>query len=492
LVTDKQVRRLFTLITLEENQEIAASKAGMDAKTARKYRQSGRLPSELPLVVRGRTRPDPFVDVWDEVQELFRENSGLEAKTVFEYLQRQNPGRFQDGQLRTLQRRVKGWRATEGPAKEVFFVQQHPPGRLGASDFTHMEELGVTIQGQSFRHLIYHFVLTYSNWEAGTVCFSESFESLSEGLQNALWALGKVPQRHRTDRLSTAINNMSDPAEFTDRYKGLMGYYGLEGEKTQAGHGNENGDVEQRHHRFKRAVAQELMLRGSVDFSSVDEYRRFLEAMFERLNAGRRQRLAEEMAVMKELPERRMESARRERVKVDSGSLIYVDRNVYSVPSRLIGEQVEARLYMDQVEVWYGQKKVEQMPRLRGRRKHRVDYRHIIDWLVRKPGAFEHYRYRDELFPTSRFRMTFDLLQEQLGRSQGSKQYLKILELAAKDSEVRVDAALRAVLEAGNEQITARGIEAMLGAEHGTVVRDVQVAAVDLSLFDQLFSEVLQ
>jgi hypothetical protein len=464
----------------------------MDAKTARKYRQSGRLPSELPLVVRGRTRPDPFVEVWDEVQELFRENSGLEAKTVFEYLQRQNPGRFQDGQLRTLQRRVKGWRATEGPAKEVFFVQQHPPGRLGASDFTHMEELGVTIQGQSFRHLIYHFVLTYSNWEAGTVCFSESFESLSEGLQNALWALGKVPQRHRTDRLSTAINNMSDPAEFTDRYKGLMGYYGLEGEKTQAGHGNENGDVEQRHHRFKRAVAQELMLRGSVDFSSVDEYRRFLEAMFERLNAGRRQRLAEEMAVMKELPERRMESARRERVKVDSGSLIYVDRNVYSVPSRLIGEQVEARLYMDQVEVWYGQKKVEQMPRLRGRRKHRVDYRHIIDWLVRKPGAFEHYRYRDELFPTSRFRMTFDLLQEQLGRSQGSKQYLKILELAAKDSEVRVDAALRAVLEAGNEQITARGIEAMLGAEHGTVVRDVQVAAVDLSLFDQLFSEVLQ
>jgi hypothetical protein len=481
-------------MTLEENQEIAASKAGMDAKTARKYRLLGRLPSELPLAVRGRTRPDPFVDVWDEVQEMFRENSGLEAKTVFEYLQRQYPGRFQDGQLRTLQRRVKGWRATEGPAKEVFFAQQHPPGRLGASDFTHMEELGVTIQGQSFPHLIYHFVLTYSNWEAGTVCFSESFESLSEGLQNALWALGKVPQRHRTDRLSTAVNNMSDPAEFTDRYKGLMLYYGLDSERTQAGHGNENGDVEQRHHRFKRAVAQELMLRGSADFSSVDEYRRFLEAMFERVNAGRRQRLAEEMAVMKELPEGRMESARRERVKVDSGSLIYVDRNVYSVPSRLIGEQVEARLYMDQVEVWYGQKKVEQMPRLRGRRKHRVDYRHIIDWLVRKPGAFEHYRYRDELFPTSRFRMTFDLLQEQLGRSQGSKEYLKILELAAKDSEVRVDAALRVQLETGDVQISAKGIDAMLGTDHGMAVRDVQVAAVDLSLFDQLFSarEVLQ
>jgi hypothetical protein len=494
LVTDKQVRRLFALITTEEKQAIVAAKAGMDAKTARKYRDLGRVPSELPPAVRGRTRPDPFVDVWDEVQELFLGNAGLEAKTVFEYLQRQYPGRFQDGQLRTLQRRVKGWRATEGPAREVFFVQQHPPGRLGASDFTHMEELDVTIQGQSFPHLIYHFVLTYSNWETGTVCFSESFESLSEGLQNALWKLGKVPHRHRTDRLSTAVNNTSNPAEFTDRYTGLMRYYGLEGEKTQAGHGNENGDVEQRHHRFKRAVAQELMLRGSRDFQSVDEYQHFLAAMFDRLNAGRRQRMAEEMAVMRELPERRMESAKRERVKVDSGSLIYVDRNVYSVPSRLIGEQVEARLYMDQVEVWYGQKKVEQMPRLRGRRKHRVDYRHIIDWLMRKPGAFEHYRYRDELFPTSRFRMTFDLLEEQLGRPQGSKQYLKILELAAKNSEAGVDAVLRVLLEAGVEQISAKRIEDMLGVDHGVAVRDVQVAAVDLRLFDQLFSasEVLQ
>jgi hypothetical protein len=481
-------------MTTEENQEIAASKAGMAPKTARKYRRLSRLPSELPTAARERTRPDPFVGVWEDVQKLFETNAGLEAKTVFEYLQRQSPGRFQDGQLRTLQRRVKGWRATEGPAREVFFAQQHAPGRLGASDFTHMEELGVTIQGQTFSHLIYHFVLTYSNWEAGTVCFSESFESLCEGLQNALWELGKVPERHRTDRLSTAVNNMSDPAAFTDRYQGLMRIYGLESEKIQAGHGNENGDVEQRHHRFKRAVAQELMLRGSVDFASVDAYKSFLAAMFERLNAGRRQRLAEEMAVMRELPERRMESAKRERLKVDSGSLIYADRNAYSVPSRLIGEPVEARLYMERVEVWYGQKKVAEMPRLRGRRKHRVDYRHIIDWLVRKPGAFENYRYRDELFPTSRFRMAFDLLQEQLGRAHGSKEYLKILELAAKNSEVGVEAALRVLLEAGDEAISAKKIAAMLGADHATAVRDVEVAAVDLSLFDQLCraQEVLQ
>lgn len=175
----------------------------------------GRVPSELPPARRWRTRSDAFAEVWGEIRLLLEGNAGLEAKTVFEYLQRRYPGRFADGQSRTLQRRVKGWRATEGPAKEVFFAQQHPPGRLSASDFTHMDELGITIQGQSFPHLIYHFVLTYSNWETGTVCFSESFESLCEGLQNAVWELGKVPHRHRTDRLSTAVNNMTNPAEFT-------------------------------------------------------------------------------------------------------------------------------------------------------------------------------------------------------------------------------------------------------------------------------------
>jgi hypothetical protein len=352
----------------------------------------------------------------------------------------------------------------------------------------HMTDLAVTIQGQSFPHLLYHFVLTYSNWETGTVCFSESFESLCEGFQNALWELGKVPQRHRTDRMSTAVNNVSDGAEFTDRYEALLRYYGVVGEKIQAAKAHENGDVEQRHHRFKRAVEQELMLRGSRDFSDGASYGQFLRDLFGRLNAGRRRRLVEEMAVMKELPQRRLESYKRERVKVDSGSLIYADRNVYSVPSRLIGEQVEARLYMDRVEIWYGQRKLEEMPRLRGRRKHRVDYRHIIDWLVRKPGAFENYRYRDELFPTSRFRMVFDALQESLGPRTASKEYLRILELAAKEGETKVEAALRVLLEKGegvSPAITVEAVREAMGASQ-TAGTEVKVATVDLRLFDQL------
>lgn len=244
---------------------------------------------------------------------------------------------------------------------------------------------------------------------------------------------------------------------------------------------------------MKRAVAQELMLRGSKDFVSVEEYQEFMKGLLGRLNAGRKVRLAEEMAVMKELPERRLESCKRERVKVDSGSLIYADRNVYSVPSRLIGEQVEVRLYMERVEIWYGQKKVEEMPRLRGRRRHRVDYRHIIDWLVRKPGALENYRYRDELFPTSRFRMAFDELKDQLGAG-GSKEYLAILEMAAKESEAKVDEALRGLLEKGEGGVRAEAVRERLRTERKESIRDVQVASVDLRLFDELCGggEVLQ
>jgi len=351
-----------------------------------------------------------------------------------------------------------------------------------------MTDLAVSIQNQSFPHLLYHFVLTYSNWETGTVCYSESFESLCEGFQNAIWELGKVPQRHRTDRMSTAVNNMANPAEFTDRYEALLRYYGVVGEKIQAGEAHENGDIEQRHYRFKRAVEQELMLRGSRDFASGVEYSQFLHHLFGRLNGGRQQRLGEEMGVMKELPERRLESYKQERVKVDAGSLIYVDRNVYSVPSRLIGEEVEARLYMERVEIWYGQRKLEEMPRLRGRQKHRVDYRHIIDWLIRKPGAFENYRYREALFPTTRFRMVFDGLAERLSPREASKQYLGILELAAKEGEAKVDDSLQALLpkaEGSNTMITREAVqEAMADGRRST--QDVAVAMVDLRLFDEL------
>lgn len=476
----------------EKNQETAASKAGMDVKTARKYLRARRMPSEMKAERHWRTRKDCFEDIWPKIKEQLNTNPGLEVKTIFAALQREHPERFADGQLRTLQRRVKHWRATEGPAQEVYFAQEHRAGELCESDFTHLSELEISIGGEAFPHLLYHFVLTYSNWETGTICYSESFASLSEGLQEALWQLGGVPALHRTDRMTAAINNLTELADFQRNYAALIKHYGMEGRKIQTGRPNENGDIEQRHHRLKRALEQALLLRGSRDFRTLAEYESFLKEVFEQLNSGRKQRFGEEMEVLRALPERRFDSAKRVRVRVSSGSLIHVERNSYSVNSRLIGEIVEARIFANHVEVWYGGQKLEELPRLRGRTNYRVDYRHIIDWLVRKPGAFASYRYREHLFPTSRFRKVYDLLKEATPR-RCDRRYLEILEMAAKQGEARIDDALRLLLQsaAGRQAIINKeAFEEFLDrCEQAPDITDIQIAEVSLASFDQLFSE---
>lgn len=487
MVTDAQVRRLMSLRAKEKSLGVAAAKAGMDEKTARKYLRLGRMPSEVAAPHRWRTRPDPFEEIWERLCEQLSVNPGLEAKTLFEDLQRRHPGRFADGQLRTLQRRVRQWRALEGPAKEVFFAQQHHPGQLCASDFTHMTSLGVTIQGELFRHLWYHFVLTYSNWETGSVCFSESFESLSEGFQSALWKLGGVPRAHRTDRLTTAVQKTTHRDEFTQRYRGLLAHYGLEGTATQVSSPNENGDIEQRHHRWKRAVEQALLLRGSRDFDSRATYELFLGAVERQLNAGRRARFEEELKVLDRLPLRRLESCTRLRVRVGVGSTIRVAKNTYSVHSRLIGELVEVRCFVEHLEVWVGQRCVERLPRVRGEGKHQIDYRHVIDWLVRKPGAFAQYRYRSDLFPTTRFRVTYDSLCR-THPARASREYLAILQLAATQSEACVDDVLRGLI-AADETITADRVEAsVVAGQAPPPVTTVTIDAVDLRVYDDLLA----
>jgi hypothetical protein len=487
MVSDQQVKRLWRMAGQKWALEIAAAKAGMDPKTARKYLRDRRLPSEMRQKHTWRTRPDPFADSWDEIRELLTAEPGLQTKTIFEHLQQAHPGRFSDGQVRTLRRRISYWRATEGPPREVFFAQEHRPGALCQSDFTHCRELGVTINGQSFPHLIYHFVLSYSNWETGSICYSETFESLSEGLQNALWELGGVPSEHRTDRMSAAVNNLCDAKEFTRAYEGLLRHYRISGQKIQAGQANENGDVEQRHYRFKQAAEQALLMRGSRDFPAVAAYQVFLTKLFARLNAGRRERYLDEVAQLRPLPEQRLDSVRRERVRVSPGSLVTVHRNIYSVHSRLIGEIVEARVGPDTVEIWYADRKVEELPRLRGRSKHRVEYRHIIDWLVRKPGAFENYRYRSDLFPTSWFRLAYDALREEHGPKRGAQEYLGLLLLAARRGEALIEGAIRFLL--GSQQ-------ALNAAEANRLTEDnapaplttIAVDPVSLAVFDELLT----
>jgi hypothetical protein len=484
-VTDAQVKELRLNLNQGASLSKAAMKAGMSSKTAGKYRDLGQLPSETRTPHTWRTRTDPLVEVWPALEQMLQREPTLQAKTLFEWLQRQNADQNWGPQRRTLERRVRQWKAEHGPDKEVFFSQVHEPGRLGSSDFTHMDDLRVTIQGQPFPHLLYHFVLTHSNWEHVTVCFSESFASLSEGWQNAVGELGGVPERHRTDRLTLAVHHDGNVEEFTARYRALLGHYGVTPEATNAYSGHENGDCEQSHRRFKEMLEQELLLRGSRDFASRAEYEKFLRELLARRNALRGVKMAAEQARLRPLPARRLETQERRRVRVGQGSTIQVKKNTYSVPARLRGEEVEVRIGAETIEVWYAGALVQTMERLRGQSKHRIDYRHVIGWLVRKPGAFARYVYRADMYPTVTFRRAYDLLQtQQPGRAD--RVYLEVLELAAREGEVCVEEALVKLLDQGRP-VSVQAVRTLLGRDTPlSVAAQVSVPAVDLRLYDAL------
>jgi transposase len=488
MITDQQYRRLLKLKQKEKSVSIAASKAGMSEKTARKYLKQDQLPSQTKKDRHWRTREDVFAKSWSIVEEFLKNDQSLQAKTLFDYLCREDEGKYQESQLRTLQRKIKRWKAVEGPPKEVMFAQVHHPGVQCQSDYTWMNSLNVTIGGQPFPHLFYHFVLSYSNWEWGQICYSESIESLKEGLQSALWRLGGVPKEHRTDNLSAAVNNLNEKKEFTANYQGILDHYGLKASRNNPGKGHENGDVEQSHFRFKTAVDQELRLRGSREFISRENYREFLNKLMIRRNGLRTKRLHEELKVLHELPARRLEDYTEEEARVSRFSTISVRNNVYSVDSRLIGEKVRVRIHSEKLIIRYGGQKIETLPRLRGAKKHQINYRHVIDSLVKKPGAFANYRYREDLFPRFMFRLAYDWIREHRP-VKADREYLQLLALAAKESEEKVDMALRHQMKAG-QRIDIETIREMVQRKVPCEIILVEVPAVELGVYDGLLKGV--
>lgn len=459
IITDQQVRRLMEEMNKSGNKSYAAMKSGMNRRTAAKYLNLGKLPSEIPPIERGwRTRQDPFEAHWPEVKQMLENAPELEAKILFDHLCEKYPGHYQEGQLRTLQRRIKHWRATQGPDKEVFFAQQHHPGQLMQTDFTSMNFLGVTIRGEAFKHMLCHCVLTYSNWQWGRVCFSESYEAIKLGVQSSLVKLGRVPERHRTDGTTAATHQIAKGQKgkrpFNDDYKRFMDHFGMIPETVADP--NHNADVEASHGVLKRRLNQHLHLRGSRDFESRKDYESFIFAVMEKANRLRSRRLKEEIAVMKPLPVTRLPLYTEKEEKVSEGSTLRIKKNVYTVPSRLIGERVTVRVYENKVEVLYAGKRQLEMERLKGSGGKCINYRHIIWSLVKKPAAFANYRYRQELFPTLAFRKAYDWLVQWYSPYNADKEYLRILYLAATTMESEVETALVLLMET----------EAMFSSDH--------------------------
>lgn len=471
---------------------LAADRSGMDRKTARKYVRAGKLPSELKEPRSWRTRKSPISDEdWAWVEAQLRESPALEAKTLFEQLQEGRPDdAYNEGVLRTLQRRVKQWRATKGPDKEVFFSQQHRPGEAGQTDFTHAKELDVTILGSAFVHMLCHFVLPYSNWESATVCFSESLLSLRRGVQAALFRLGHRPEWHQTDNSTAATHRVGDGTrKFNEEYESMMAHFGMKPRTTEVGAKEQNGDVEAANGALKRRIKQRLLVRGSSDFESVEAYEHWLVAdPIERANAGRRERLAHELAVMPAVRADRLPEFKEVSMNVTSWSTIYVDKNTYSVPSRLISESVSVRTFERTIEVYYAQKMQLVIERVAGRNSHRINYRHIIWSLVQKPGAFARYRYREELFPSLAFRRAYDAITGADPTTAKDLAYLRILHLAAATIEADVELALSMLLDA-RKVPDVELVKELVGAPRTSVlVPEMGVPDVDLAAYDALLT----
>lgn len=438
-ITKQQVKIYMTSRQQEQTQITAAAKAGISERSARKIESGKRVdPKNQPRY--WRTRPDPLEEVWEtELIPLLEQTPGLQAMTLLEYLQSRYPAVYPDKVLRTLQRRTKQWQALQGPEKEVMFRQTHVAGRQGLSDFTTLKRVTITIGGERFTHLLYHFRLAFSHWSYMKVVEGgESFTALAEGLQEALKRLGGAPYEHRTDSLSAAFKNLSPDAQvdITQRYEALCKHYAMLATRNNRGMGHENGSVECAHGHLKRRIQQALLLRGSYEFASVADYQAFMDDVVQQHNRRNAQAVIEERRALQPLPLHRTADYTELSVVVSHASTIDVRRVTYTVPSRLQGETLHVRLYDNRLACYLGHVPVIELKRLypKGSSRGRlVDYRHVIHSLVKKPQAFRHSALRQELLPSLGYHVIWQALDSQLPPKEACKVMVGLLYLAAQE-----------------------------------------------------------
>ena len=415
---------------------VAAAKASISVASAYRIEKDPRLPSQKKPT-RGRRRPDPLAGIFDEeVVPLLKSAPRIRPVAVFHEIQRRHP-ELSDGVRRTLERRIRKWRAVHGAEQEVIFRQKHKPGRMGLSDFTDMGPLAITIAGQPLNHRLYHFRLVWSGFQhAHVVLGGESFTALAEGLQNALWTLGGVPHDHRTDSLSAAFRNLDKDAreDLTRRYADLCAHYGMEPSRNNTSIAHENGAIESPHGHLKMAIEDALQMRGSRDFDDLDAYRSFIDEIVGRRNARNAELIDAERAELKPLPKRRTEDYEDATVSVTSSGGFVLRKVFYTVPSRLIGYRLRVRLHDDRLDLFIGATHLMTLPRGRprsnGTHGHVVNYRHVIHSLRKKPMALMNLVYRDQLFPREAYRQTFELAVSRMPERQACRLTVKLLAIA--------------------------------------------------------------
>ena len=434
-INDHQMR-LYMKSRLTRTKPVAAAQAAISLKTAYRIEGDPRLPSQKSAP-RGRRRPDPLLTIFEsEVVPMLEAKPGMRPIAIFEEMRRRHP-EMPDAVRRTMERRIRQWRALKGEDRDVVFRQVQEPGRMGLSDFTEMGDLAVCVAGAKLQHRLYHFRLACSGFEhVHVILGGESYVALAEGLQNALWTLGGAPREHRSDSLSAAFRNLDRDAreDLTTRYDALCAHYGMEPTRNNRGVAHENGGIESPHGHLKSAIRDALLMRGTIDFEDLGAYRSFIDEIVGRKNARNSKRIDAERAVLQPLPNTRTADYEQELVYVSTSGGFVLRRVFYTVPSRLIRHRLRARLYDDRVELFVGGTPVLSLTRGRpgrdGKHGHVIDYRHVIHALRRKPMALLNLVYRDQLWPRDAYRHLFDHLCERLSERGACKLMVELLSIA--------------------------------------------------------------
>ena len=434
-ITDQQIR-LYMKYRDGSTQAVAAAKAGLSERSARRIDTRQLQPSAGPRT--WRTRSDPLVDVWDSVVIPFLEKNPATTTSVgiFDYLCEHHSDTFDPRSRRTLERRIRTWRQLHGPDQNVVFVQTHAPGELGMADFTVVSD-PVTIDGQRLKHRLFHYRLVASGWAyVQVVCGGESFTALSDGLQNAFWQSGGVPRELRTDSLSAAYKNRAQQDDFTKRFEQLCRHYGIRATRNNRGVAHENGAIESPNNHLKQQLRQALILRGSAGFSSLEAYEAFVQQLVARRNRRIATAYQDEQRQLRPLPPMRSVNYTEYTVRVSRSSTIEIRRIIYTVPSRLVGSRVTVRMFDATLEIWCGSICTLTLRRVfstEGRKRARaVDYRHVIEALVKKPRAFRYSQIRDELLPSHDYAMIWRHVDDSLSPDAACQYIVRLLHLAKK------------------------------------------------------------
>ena len=486
-VRDEQVQKLMKELDRGVTLSVASARSGMSRQTGAKYRKKAKLPSELKQPRNWVTRGNPFAADWKEIEQMLKQAPELQAKTIFDVLNERHPDRYEPGQLRTLQRHVGRWRALQGDdrVQQVFFAQCHVAGEAMQGDFTHTGELALTLARSSYKPLLCHVALPFSGWQWATPCQSESILALRAGIQDAVFRLGKVTLWFQTDNSTGATHRVGTKREFNQEYVDLMDHLGMKPRTTGVGEKEQNGTIEAHNGAFKRLLNQWLLVRGSRDFVDEAAFVAWLHKMLQRANRSRTKKLAIELAAMRPLVASRAPEFSEVVVPVSTYSTINVRSNIYSVPPRLRHHDVKVRIYEQRIEVRFANQLILTAPRLVGTSRHAVDYRHVIWALVRKPGAFARYRYREDLLISPVFRKAHTALQAADPGIKGDAAYLRLLLLAASTLQSDVETALALLMDQGKLP-TAEAAKDILEPHQQAQVPDMPEPCVNLEEYDQL------